>query len=165
MHAVSSRIELQIACIRELTAMLGKRAKYEEEYAKRLAELAKASPKSPFSSIPEAHMKEAFECLLPATGDLAAPHANIAKAIGSDVTKSLEENAKAKDAIRKRIIADIQKKNKLVDNVVASAKKAQEAYKKAAQDAQTAKNALSSAEEQQKPAAKFEARGRRPRAR
>ena len=153
--AVNNCVEQEIASIREIASVFAKRAKTEEKFAQALADFAKVNPKSPRTEAIGPHLKEALDLLCSSATVFVEPHANLAKAMHTEVVTPLEALCKTKETERKRIFNDIQKKAKVYESTVNTAKKAQETYKKAATDAQNAKNAQATADAAKK--AKFDA--------
>jgi len=137
---VSEHITTQLKVASDLADMMKYRAKYEEDYAKHMTELGKQLPggKNPAAAKTETTMHAAIEAVVSSHASLAKVHAELAIRLTNDVVKPFAAFLKAKDADRKRLLKEGEAKSKALKNLENTAKKAQEAYEKAAADARKA---------------------------
>ena len=140
LEKVSEHIELQVAVGKDLAGLLEKRAKYEEDYAKHLAELGKQLPggKTPAAARVETTLRAAVEAVVTATAALAEPHNELAGVLVNRIAKPYGAFLKTKDAERKRLLKEGEKKQKMLRDLENTARKAREHYEKAEQDARKA---------------------------
>jgi len=105
---VSEHIVIQLTVAKDLSEMMGKRAKFEEEYAKHLTEQGKALPggKNPAAAKTEATMQAAIQAVVSCTASLATAHAEMANRINTEIVKPFAAFLKAKDADRKKLFKE-----------------------------------------------------------
>jgi len=137
---VSDHIEHQIQVAKDLSDFMGKRAKYEEEFAKHVGELGKQLPggKNPAAAKAESTMRAAIQAMVDTTAAVAKVHQELGEVTANDIVKPFTLFLKAKDADRKKLFKDGEKKAKTMKDMENTAKKAQEAYERAASDAKKA---------------------------
>ena len=137
---VAAHVELQLAVVKDIAGMAAKRAKYEEDYAKHVAELGRQLPggKAPAAARTEKTMRAAIEAVVACTASVAEPHREMAGALVSQVVKPLEAFAKVKEAERKRLAKEGERKTKALRDLEANAKKAHDVYEKSVGEAKKA---------------------------
>jgi len=138
---VSDHITIQLTIAKDLSDMMAKRAKYEEDYAKHMTELGKQLPgdkKAPAAAKAETTMHDAIEAVVSCTSSVAKAHADMAEEINTQIVKPFSAFLKAKEADRKRLLKDGEKKSKTLKDMETTAKKSQDQYEKAASDARAA---------------------------
>lgn len=125
---------------KDLADLLAKRAKYEEDYAKHLVDLGRQLPggKAPAVARAETTLRAAVDAVVTATAALAEPHTALADALVARIAKPYGVFLKAKDAERKRLLKDGERKLKTLRDIENTARKAREHYEKAALDARKA---------------------------
>lgn len=137
---MSEHIELQVKVGKDLADLLEKRAKYEEDYAKHLADLGKQLPggKTPAAARTETTLRAAIEEVVRETAALAEPHNTLASVLVTQIAKPYGVFLKGRDAERKKQLKEGEKKLKTLRDLENTARKAYEHYEKATQDAQKA---------------------------
>ena len=137
---MSEHIELQVKVGKDLADLLEKRAKYEEDYAKHLADLGKQLPggKTPAAARTETTLRAAIEEVVRETAALAEPHNTLASVLVTQIAKPYGVFLKGRDAERKKQLKEGEKKLKTLRDLENTARKAYEHYEKAMQDAQKA---------------------------
>jgi len=137
---VSEHISLQIQASKDLSEFMKYRAKYEEDYAKRIAELGKQLPggKNPAAAKTETTMRSAIQVMVDSTANIAKAHKELAEVTMTQIVNPFNAFLKQKDADRKKFCKDGEAKAKVVKNMENTAKKAQDAYDRAVADAKKA---------------------------
>jgi len=137
---VSDHISLQIQVAKDLSEFMSKRAKYEEDFAKHVGDLSKQLPggKNPATAKIETTMRAAVQAMVDTSASLAKVHQELADVTNNDIVKPFGTFLKAKDADRKKLFKDGEKKAKTMKDMENTAKKAQDAYEKAVADAKKA---------------------------
>ena len=137
---VSEHISLQIQASKDLCDFMKSRAKYEEDYAKHIGDLGKQLPggKNPAAAKSETTMRAAIQSMVDTSANIAKAHKELGEVIKSQIVEPFSAFLKQKDADRKKFCKDGEAKAKVVRNMEATAKKAQDAYDRSVNDAKKA---------------------------
>jgi len=137
---VSAHIENQIQVAKDLADFMGKRAKYEEDFAKHVGDLGKQLPggKNPAAAKTQTTMRAAIQAMVDTSANLAKVHHELADITANQIVKPFSLFVKEKDAERKKLFKDGEKKAKTMKDMENTAKKAQDAYEKSFNDARKA---------------------------
>jgi len=133
---VNEHISVQIQAAKDLCDFMEKRAKYELDFAKHVADLGKQLPggKNPATAKTETTFRSAVQAIVDVNANLAKTHQELADVIYTQITKPFMTFLKEKDNERKKLAKDGESKLKVTKNLENTAKKAMDAYQKSAAD-------------------------------
>jgi len=144
---LSAKTELGLAVVKDVTDFIKKRAQIEADYAKNLKDLCKAVPgtgvfsKSAPIDKELKTLKTAFLSWQEEGNKIATHHLEFANKINTEVVKPLEAFHKAKEAERKKHVAEGQKRTAAFVNAKQNLEKAKNAYTQVMKESEAATEA------------------------
>jgi len=146
--ALNKKTEAGIQLLRDFLEYFGKQAKLEGDYGRNLVAFSKETPgagflsKNPPVNVETKTFKAALLSLQQYNGATGQQLVDFSTKLTTEVIKNLDSFVKAKDAERKKFIADGSKFLKGVSDLKAAATRAQGAYTNASKEAEAAREAL-----------------------